>query len=159
MAVINFDNVSKFNVNKNEKELICSNKPLLHEIEKVYGYGTVVDIIHAYLFKFQASLSIKDEYKLDASQMALCANNMIPFLRALTISEIVMMFKRFLSGEFGRFYGNIDIMVLGEWVRQFKRKRGELILDNPDVRKYIVKRDQNFNEDKASWRDEETKNP
>lgn len=155
MAILNFDNVANSISNKPEKLLICSNKPLLYEIEEAYGFDTISDLITAYLFKFQTLLNIKDEYKLNSDQMLVCAKNIIPFLRGLTISEIVAMFNRFLSGEFGKFYGNIDIMTIGEWVRAFKKKRGDFILKNKDVRKFIVQRDQNFNEDKASWIDRE----
>lgn len=152
MTVINFDNVIASCSEKTEKQIICTNKPLFHEIEKVYGKGCVTDVLVAYLFKFQSLLNIKDENKLNNDQISMCADNILPFLRGLTIGEIAMMFKRFSSGEFGKFYGNIDIMTIGEWVRAFKKKRSEVILKNNDVRKYILMRDQNYDEDKVSWR-------
>ena len=151
MAVTNFDNVFNHIKNKTEKEIMLSNKPLLHEIEKVYGNETVIQILTGYIYKFQTLLNIKDEYKLNDAQMSMCANNAITHLRGLTISEIASMFKRFLSGEFGHFYGNIDIMTLGEWVIEFKRKRGDLILKDKEIRNFLVLRDQNYDENKIKW--------
>lgn len=139
-----------------KEAIIKSNKPLLVEIESMYSFGTIKTIIGAYLYKFQSLLNLKDEVKMDSDQINICAMNIIPLLRGLTLGEIVMMFNRFASGEFGKFYGNVDIMTIGEWVREFKRKRGKLIIENNDIRKFLVLRDQNYDEDKISWRDENT---
>ena len=131
-------------VNIPEKELICSTSPKLHEIEYAYGTETIESLIGAYILNFQKLLNIKEENKLDSYQISMLTLDILSRCRGLTYLELVMMFKRFLSGEFGHFYGQIDIMVLGQWMREFMKKRGEIICTNPEVKRFILERDQNY---------------
>ena len=141
-----YSKIIKECANKSQIELICSLAPKLHEIEYVYGSETLETIIGAYLVNFQKLLNVKEENKLDSYQIDVLTMDIITKCRGLTYAELAMMFKRFLSGEFGHFYGQIDIMVIGEWIDLFMKKRGEKICDNPDVRRFILKRDQNYEE-------------
>jgi len=88
-------------------------------------------------------LNVKEENKLNPYQISICTKNILKICRGITIPELAMMFNRFLTGEFGHFYGQIDMMVLGEWARAFMKKRGELICTDNKVRAFIMKRDQN----------------
>ena len=126
--------------------MICSLAPKLHEIEFEYGAETLQTIIGAYLLNFQKLLNIKEENKLDSYQISVLTMDIMSRCRGLTYAELAMMFKRFLSGEFGHFYGQIDMMVIGEWIREFMSKRGEIICQDNEVRKFILKRDQNYEE-------------
>lgn len=127
-----------------QKDLICSNALKLHELEYVYDEQTLDSLIGSYIYNFQKLLNIKDENKLDAYQTKILIITVKNRCRGITFIELAMMFNRFLSGEFGHFYGQIDIMLMGEWIRQFMYKRGEIILDNQEIRSFILKRDQNI---------------
>lgn len=57
----------------------------------------------------------------------------------LKVSEVMLFFYRFKAGEYGRFYGNIDPMVITCALREFLRDRSEAIFRHEDRRRQIMR--------------------
>lgn len=148
---VSFFEILGKNISKSKKAIICTNEPLFYEIEQLYGNNTVIQLLATYLFNFQGLLNFKDENKLNDTQIQVCAINILPLVRGITITETVLMLNSFLTGEYGNFYGAIDIMIICQMVKKYKQNRSNFISKNKDVRNFIMKRDQNFDTEKIQW--------
>lgn len=125
------------------KQLIASNGIKLGEIDAIYKPETAINFITIYLIRFSEMININESSKLNEYQMKLCASNILERCNGITIPELALMFKYFSQGRYGKFYGNMDIMAISQWADEYMKERGEIIIKNPEIRSFIMKRDQN----------------
>ena len=64
--------------------------------------------------------------KLTASQLSECAKIIASMFYYLKVTELMLFFCYFKSGRYGRFYGNIDPLVITTSLRQFCNERGDI---------------------------------
>ena len=53
---------------------------------------------------------------------------------AMKVTELMLFFHRFKAGKYGRFYGNVDPMVVMTALQEFLRERNELLVRTADQR-------------------------
>ncbi|MBR8535123.1 hypothetical protein KDU71_06105 [Carboxylicivirga sediminis] len=124
-----------------QEELIYSSAIRLCEIDKIYGKGVAKNFVIAYLINFCDLLNIKEDAKLNNIQLSTCALNILMRCNGITISELADMIRKFSSGKYGQFYGQMDIMTIGEWARLYMKERGDIIYKNEKISRFIRKRD------------------
>lgn len=146
LAATNYDRISTIIEYQSRTTLIKSKSIKLCEIDFAYGRGAALSLISAYLIKFCDLLNFKDDAMLNSFQIKECARNIYTICKGITIPEIVLMFTHFATGRYGTFFGNMNIMDIGNWTRRYMNKRGEIISKNPELRKFLLKRDQNLND-------------
>ncbi|MBR8536094.1 hypothetical protein KEM09_05145 [Carboxylicivirga mesophila] len=124
-----------------QEELIYSSAIRLCEIDKIYGKGVAKNFVIAYLINFCDLLNIKEDAKLNEIQLSTCALNILMRCNGITISELADMIRKFSSGRYGQFYGQMDIMTIGEWTMVYMKDRGDIILNNDQLTRFILERD------------------
>ena len=61
------------------------------------------------------------------SQIRLCASQLLAEYSYLKITELTLIFKRILSGEYGEFYERLGIDKLLKFFREYDKERFEFI--------------------------------
>lgn len=146
LEAANYDRISTIIEDQTRTTLIKSKSIKLCEIDFAYGRGAALSLISAYLIKFCDLLNFKDEAMLNSLQIKECARNIYTICNGITIPEIALMITHFTAGKYGTFFGNMNIMDISNWSRSYMNTRGEIISKNPDIKKFLLKRDQNFND-------------
>jgi hypothetical protein len=111
----------------------------LSKIKEVYSEAIPILLIKGWLLSFQDLSNIKDDSKLNANQINIFSSIIYDKLKGLNVYEIAVFFKMVISGQYGEFFGNIDIMKISTWLNSFLEYRGRVIMDNEDI--YIKLRD------------------
>ena len=86
------------------------------------------DFLHGWMESNLIAVSsiVGGKGKVNAMQIATCANTLISKFTGegdpknrLTAAEVQLFFSKMLSGDFGKFYGSMDILTIGEWAGKF----------------------------------------
>lgn len=120
-----------------QKKLIISRSIRLSEIDKAYGTGASKALVVAYLINLCELTNFKEDAKLSELQMSSCADAILNRCRGITIPELALMFVKFSSCHYGRFYGQMDIMSIDEWTKSYMFERGETICNIPELFYYF----------------------
>lgn len=109
---------------RNTEVAIMGDYPTLRDINSAYGKDFAVDwlmpqIVSVATHTGARNLTLEQEYEL--------ARIIAAEYRHFKITEMLMFFYRFKMGRYGRFYGNVDPMVITCALRDFVRERNELI--------------------------------
>lgn len=107
----------------------------LKEINELYCDETAENIIGAALIYVNKLLNLKDEHKISDEQAQFFSQLIFQTCKVLTLPELGHMFARFLSGQYGKFYGQIDPMDLSRWCREYMKSRSEIILKDKELYK------------------------
>ena len=103
------------------------NAPTLKDINLVYGNGTSQFWLNAQLANVSEFSGTKD--KITKSQIEQLSELITEEYFFLKISEIMLFFRRFKLGKYGKFYGTVDPMVITTSLNIFLRERGESYFD------------------------------
>lgn len=109
---------------KNKEAAVMGNYPTLIDINAAYGNGFAVEWLMQHIANLAMhtgakNLSVTQEHELAE---IICAE--YPHLK---ITEIMLFFYRFKTGRYGRFYGNVDPMIIVCALREFMSDRAEII--------------------------------
>lgn len=118
-----------------QRDMMMLDNPNLKEIDELYCEGTAEDIISAALIMANTMLNLKDESKISNMQAQFFSGLILDICKALTLPELGLMFTKILSGQYGKFYGQIDPMELSRWCREFMKSRSEIILKDRELYK------------------------
>lgn len=106
----------------NDAKLCITGKyPTLSEIKRDYGKTIPIAWLVPQLQNLSWYCGVKD--KLNSKQLEECAYIIAADFSFLKVSEIMLFFHRFKSGRYGRFYGNIDPLVITTSLREFVKER------------------------------------
>lgn len=94
--------------------------PTLAEI-KGYGKNTPLMWLIPQLYNLSEYCGVKD--KLEGTPLEETAFVIATEYYYLKISEIMLFFHRFKTGRYGRFYGNVDPLVITTSLREFVNER------------------------------------
>lgn len=101
--------------------------PTLLRISKEYGTETACALI-------EAQIQLLSEYagvsgKVADHQSIQLATAILSQYKWLNAAELILFFSRFKAGCYGRFYGQIDPLLIMEGLHKFVRERGEELAD------------------------------
>lgn len=82
---------------------------------------------------------------LSEVQIELCATSIVSEFYMLKVSEISLLFKRIISGEYGEFYESISIAKLLTFFRAYLEERFELAEDSSLRKHRDMQSDDTFN--------------
>lgn len=119
--------------NPDTQAVICGNRdlcyfgefPTLATVNRKYGVGTA----NAWLIPQIANLSefCGCKEKITPIQIKECASIIANEYYFLKVSELMLFFYLFKAGRYGKFYGNVDPMVITCSLRQFLTDRSDAI--------------------------------
>lgn len=95
--------------------------PTLNLLKEVYGNTAPVVWIVPQLFNISEFCGCKEKLSdMQLKELALLISQKYWFLK---VSELMLFFFKFKSGEYGRFYGSVDPMVISEALLKFTSYR------------------------------------
>lgn len=95
--------------------------PTLAQINAAYGDNTAAIWLTAQLYNLSEYCGVRS--KLEGAPLKECASVIASEFYFLKVSEMMLFFFRFKSGRYGRFYGNVDPLVITMALREFLRER------------------------------------
>lgn len=95
--------------------------PTLAEIRKNYGDKVPTSWLIPQLYNLSEYCGVKE--KLEGAPLKETAFVIATEFYYLKISEIMLFFHRFKTGRYGRFYGNVDPLVIVTSLREFMKER------------------------------------
>lgn len=121
--------------------------PTLTTVSNAYGY----DILEVWIMAQLENLNdfCGASVKMEIPQMSDLAKIIFSEYHFLKVSELLLFFYRFKSGEYGHFYGSIDPQKITVALLEFKKQR------IADIKYYESKKE---NEEKNRLREEWAKN-
>lgn len=113
------------------------NFPTLAELKKEYNSKMPVAWLIPQLQNLSWYCGVKD--KLNGKQLEECAYVIASQYSYLKVSELMLFFSRFKAGRYGKFYGNVDPLVITTSLRDFIDERNTTIdrYDNEQRRKQL----------------------
>lgn len=105
----------------NTRECFFGDYPTLAEVKVNYGVNAPNMWLIAQLYNLSEYCGVKD--KLRGTPLEETAFVIATEYYYLKISEIMLFFHRFKTGRYGRFYGNVDPLVITTSLREFVNER------------------------------------
>ena len=106
----------------NNAELcIMGDFPTLEELKGEYNSMMPTVWLLPQLQSLSKFCGVKD--KLDNKQLEQCAFIIATEYSYMKVSELMLFFYRFKSGQYGKFYGNVDPLVITTALRDFAADR------------------------------------
>ena len=99
--------------------------PRMSEVNLAYGSQASVAWLIPQLHNLSEFVGAKE--KLRNESLKECAVIIANEYGRLRISELMLFFYRFKTGHYGRFYGNVDPVIIIDALRQFVRERNDFI--------------------------------
>ena len=123
----------------------------LVEIKKNRGQAFLRNYIALWLIELNELLNLKNS--LSEAQIKLCTEQIITDYSFLKLSELSLIFKRIVSGEFGELYERISMPKLMTIFRKYEQERTEVVIsessqDHENFR-YQESRTESYNEEIA----------
>jgi len=101
------------------------NAPSLARVKATYGYGTTTTWLSAQLVDLALFTGVKEKPNLE--QITAIAQTIIVNYPYLKVTELMVFFQKFKAGEYGRFYGVVDGLVITDALNSFQAYRKQLI--------------------------------
>ena len=95
--------------------------PTLGQLNATYGSQTAAMWLVPQLYNLSEYCGCKD--KLEGNPLKECASVIATEFYFLSVSELMLFFRRFKSGRYGRFYGSVDPLVITTSLREFLQER------------------------------------
>ena len=99
--------------------------PTLGTLRAAYGKNMPTSWLVPQLLNLSEYCGCKN--KLTDAQLEVCARVIANEYFYLKTTELMLFFSRFKAGRYGRFYGNVDPMVITSALVVFRRERAEAI--------------------------------
>lgn len=104
---------------------IFGKAPTLSQINAVYGNNTSTAWLVPLIYDVSEFCGCKE--KLNKQQTDDVAHIIANDYHWLKVTEVMLFFWWFKSGKYGKFYGNVDPMVITSALREFIRDRNAII--------------------------------
>jgi hypothetical protein len=99
--------------------------PSLARVQATYGHGTTITWLSAQLVDLVLFCGIRDKPPME--QITAIAQTIMVGYGHLTVTQLMVFFQRFKAGEYGRFYGVIDGLVITDALNAFLPYRRQMI--------------------------------
>jgi hypothetical protein len=110
---------------RDQRRAYLGKAPSLGLVAKSFAYGTAISWLSIQLSNLAEFSGCKQ--KLTLPQIEEIAQIIMSEYGYLKLTEVMDFFRRFKSGEYGKFYGAVDPMVITCALRDFATKRLEII--------------------------------
>ena len=110
---------------KGVSDALSRNTVSLVDIKKGKGQAFLRNYIALWLIELNELLNLKNP--LSEAQITLCTEQIITDYSFLKLSELSLIFKRIVSGEFGELYERISMPKLMTIFRQYEQERTEVV--------------------------------
>jgi len=97
--------------------------PTLQEISECYGRDFDVEWLTVQICDISTFTGAKN---MDENQQEVLARTIAAEYPGLKVTELLLFFHRFKTGRYGRFYGNVDPMVVTTALHDFVSERNDL---------------------------------
>lgn len=95
--------------------------PTFSDIRLAYGSESAVMWLIPQLYNLSEYCGCKE--KLQGRQLEECASIIASEFHYLKVSEVMLFLYRFKTGQYGRFYGSVDPLVITTSLREFLKER------------------------------------
>ena len=112
---------------------IFGKAPTLSQINAVYGNNTSTAWLVPLIYDVSEFCGCKE--KLNKQQTDDVAHIIANDYHWLKVTEVMLFFWWFKSGKYGKFYGNVDPMVITSALREFIRDRNAIIAKRDSMEK------------------------
>lgn len=138
---------------KGVSDALSRNTVSLVDIKKGKGQAFLRSYIALWLIELNELLNLKNP--LSEAQITLCTEQIITDYSFLKLSELSLIFKRIVSGEFGELYERISMPKLMSIFRQYEQERTEVVTsksqqDHENFR-YQENRTESYDDEIARW--------
>lgn len=99
--------------------------PTLVQVSKAYGSQTTEEWLIYQIVDLSEFCKLKS--KLTSTQVKQTAQLIMNAYGYLKVTEIMLYFRRFKFGQYGRFYGSVDAMIILDCIKKFCNERSEAI--------------------------------
>ena len=99
--------------------------PTLTLLNNAYGEKTAAMWLVPQLYNLSEYCGCRD--KLSANQLKECASVIATEFAFLSVTELMLFFHRFKSGNYGQFYGAVDPLIITTSLREFLKERISVI--------------------------------
>lgn len=101
----------------NPLDCVVGDYPTLVQLKGAYGENLPLAWLMAQITNLSEYCGCKD--KLEGSVLEDCSRIIYSSFHYLKVSELMLFFAWFKSGKYGRFYGNVDPMIITSALRTF----------------------------------------
>ena len=108
-----------------ERDCIMGEYPTLSQVKRDYGSNAPEIWLVPQLANLSEYCGARD--KLTRPQLRELAWTIAHDFHYLKVSELMLFFRRFKSGRYGRFYGSVDPLVITKALRDFVAERNNAI--------------------------------
>ena len=138
---------------KGVSDALSRNTVSLVDIKKGKGQAFLRNYIALWLIELNELLNLKNP--LSEAQITLCTEQIITDYSFLKLSELSLIFKRIVSGEFGELYERISMPKLMTIFRQYEQERTEVVtsesLQDHENFRYQENRTESYDDEIARW--------
>lgn len=99
--------------------------PTLAQVSKAYGQQTTEEWLIYQIVDLSEFCKLKS--KLNSTQVKQTAQLIMHAYGYLKVTEIMLYFRRFKFGQYGRFYGSVDAMIILDCIKKFCNERRDAI--------------------------------
>lgn len=138
---------------KGVSDALSRNTVSLVDIKKGKGQAFLRNYIALWLIELNELLNLKNP--LSEAQIKLCTEQIITDYSFLKLSELSLIFKRIVSGEFGELYERISMPKLMTIFRQYEQERTEVVTSESQQShesfRYRENRSESYDDEIARW--------
>lgn len=99
--------------------------PTLTQVSKAYGIQTTEEWLIYQIVDLSEFCKLRS--KLTDTQVKQTAQLIMHAYGYLKVTEIMLYFRRFKFGQYGRFYGSVDAMIILDCIKKFCNERRDAI--------------------------------
>ena len=138
---------------KGVSDALSRNTVSLTQIKKDKGQAFLRSYIALWLIELNELLNLKNP--LSEAQITLCTEQIITDYPFLKISELSLIFKRIISGEFGELYERISMPKLMSIFRKYEQERTEVVTSESQQAhesfRYQENRTESYDDEMTRW--------
>ena len=138
---------------KGVSDALSCNTLSLVDIKKGKGQAFLRSYIALWLIDLNELLNLKNP--LSEAQITLCTEQIITDYSFLKLSELSLIFKRIVSGEFGELYERISMPKLMSIFRKYEQERTEVVTSESQQDherfRYQENRTESYDDEIARW--------
>ena len=138
---------------KGVSDALSRNTLSLVDIKKGKGQAFLRSYITLWLIDLNELLNLKNP--LSEAQIILCTEQIITDYSFLKLSELSLIFKRIVSGEFGELYERISMPKLMSIFRKYEQERTEVVTSESQQDherfRYQENRTESYDDEIARW--------
>lgn len=126
----------------NIEKAYSDKSPFIQDLDIIYGQGCSALWVKAQLLNIDLIANMKES--ADMSALDKFANLFIARYGTIKLTEFLLFCARVTLGQYGRFYGYFDPIIIGDMFKKFKRERVEE-LESIERKRNMLEMEQRMN--------------